>query len=208
MTWDGVKPNEGSLSRTSSSLLRGAQAADEAAWTRLVDAYSRLIYRWCRRSGLQAADAADVVQDVLRSVATNLKDFKHNPSEGSFRGWLRRITQRKLYDRYRQNKKLMGEATGGGDLNEWLASAVDDSDEESSVDVAVRRGHVLDWAAIQRVKSKVSERNWRIFWRVAVDGQPAAEAAAEFNVTVNVVRLTKSRILKRLREELASADNT
>jgi DNA-directed RNA polymerase specialized sigma24 family protein len=40
-----------------------------------------------------------------------------------------------------------------------------------------------------------------VFWRVAVGGHSPTEIAAELGVTQAAVRKTKSRILRRLREE-------
>ena len=42
---------------------------------------------------------------------------------------------------------------------------------------------------------------WQAFQRLAVDGRPAAEVAAELGTTVNAVLLAKSRVLRRLRQE-------
>jgi DNA-directed RNA polymerase specialized sigma24 family protein len=50
-------------------LLRVRDAGDRQAWSDFVDLYSPVIYRFGRRHGLQDADAADLVQEVLRSVA-------------------------------------------------------------------------------------------------------------------------------------------
>jgi RNA polymerase sigma-70 factor (ECF subfamily) len=39
------------------------------------------------------------------------------------------------------------------------------------------------------------------FWKTTVDGESAADAAADLNMTRNAVYLAKSRVLRRLREE-------
>jgi RNA polymerase sigma-70 factor (ECF subfamily) len=52
------------------------------------------------------------------------------------------------------------------------------------------------------LRSEFEEHTWRAFWRVAVDGQPAPEVAAELGMKPNAVRTAKSRVLRRLREEL------
>jgi hypothetical protein len=39
-----------------------------------------------------------------------------------------------------------------------------------------------------------------MFWRVAVDGQPAPAVAEEFAVTSAAVRQVKARVLRRLKE--------
>jgi RNA polymerase sigma-70 factor (ECF subfamily) len=46
------------------------------------------------------------------------------------------------------------------------------------------------------------ERTWQAFWRTAVDGRSAADVGAELGMTPGAVRVAKSRVLHRLREEL------
>ncbi|MGL5098329.1 MAG: RNA polymerase sigma factor, partial [Planctomycetia bacterium] len=40
-------------------------ASAAGAWDEFVDRYGRLLYRWCRRWGVQESDAEDVTQNVL-----------------------------------------------------------------------------------------------------------------------------------------------
>jgi RNA polymerase sigma-70 factor (ECF subfamily) len=44
---------------------------------------------------------------------------------------------------------------------------------------------------------------WQAFRRHVLEGRPAAEVAAELGQSLNSVALAKSRVLKRLRQELA-----
>jgi hypothetical protein len=55
-----------------------------------------------------------------------------------------------------------------------------------------------------QVRNEFSERDWRLFWRIVVDGQSAGEAGAEWGVSANAARLVKMRILRRLRQLMAS----
>src|SRR5262249_59291958 len=71
---DGPDPTPGSMptppaSATSLSLLERLRADDPDAWNRLVRLYGPLVLYWGRRAGLNEADAADLLQDVFRSVA-------------------------------------------------------------------------------------------------------------------------------------------
>ena len=43
---------------------------------------------------------------------------------------------------------------------------------------------------------------WQAFQRHALEGRPAAAVAAELGLSLNSVLLAKSRVLKRLRQEL------
>ena len=70
---------------------------DQLAWEEFVDQYGPMIYRWCRRWGLQDADAKDVTQQVLLTLPTKLASFKYNP-DGSFRAWLHTLAHHAWHD--------------------------------------------------------------------------------------------------------------
>jgi hypothetical protein len=53
---------------------------------------------------------------------------------------------------------------------------------------------------VERVRAEFSDRDWRFFWRVVVDGQSAVEVGEEYGVSANAVRLVKMRILRRMRQ--------
>src|SRR2546423_249387 len=63
-------------------------AAAGGAWSRFVDVSAPRVYGFARRHGLQDADAADLTQDVLRSVLGAAGRLEYDPARGSFRGWL------------------------------------------------------------------------------------------------------------------------
>lgn len=194
MTHSSVNFDGGSFERTSTSMLRGAKRDDQVAWTRLVESYGRLVYRWCRRAGLQSADAADVTQETLRAVARSIKDYRHGEPGQTFRGWLYRIAQNKIRDLYRRQQRSVGQAVGGLDHEAWRWPALS---EGSTTETAANTSGMA--AKLRLVESEFSQRNWRIFWRLSVDGQETSDVAAEFGVSENVVRLVKSRVTKRLR---------
>ena len=95
-----LNPNEGTISQTSATMLRAAKENDPIAWRRIVDNYSRRIYRWCRQAGVQAEDASDITQEVFQAVARKLVDFHRDQTGDSFRGWLYAITRNKIRDYY------------------------------------------------------------------------------------------------------------
>lgn len=212
-----VSPSDEPVSVTSLTLLRAAGDQQPAAWEDLVRIYSRRMYRWCRVAGLQPADAADVVQDALGAVARNLAGFRRDRPGDTFRGWLRRIVDNKVRDHYRGLAKRDDQACGGTDAHGMLAAAPDPAPEAAcgigpnsaaepqrdlSLAAAVSPLEPEAAAAIARVQHEVGPRNWRFFWRTAVDGQSAVEVGREFEVTANTVRIVKMRVLRRLRAEL------
>jgi RNA polymerase sigma-70 factor (ECF subfamily) len=57
--------------------------------------------------------------------------------------------------------------------------------------------------ALELIRQEFEGTNWQAFWRVTVEGERPADVAEALGVTVNIVYLAKSRILRRLREEFA-----
>lgn len=182
---------------TSSSLLARLRGQDKDAWNRLVALYGPLIYTWCRQRGLQAEDAADVVQEVFRSVAASVKDFKPEPN-GSFRGWLWTITRNRMFDFFRRRQRQPG-AIGGSDAQQRWAEIPESLDEsKQGADAAgnlVRR-------ALAMIRPDFSEASWQAFLRVVMEDQRPEDVARDLAISVNALYIAKSRILRRLRDEL------
>jgi len=86
-----------------SLLLRIRDASDEESWRTFVSIYAPLIYRSCRRRGLQDADAADVGQEVLVQVARSIRDFEYQPGRGRFRDWLGAVV-RNMVGKFLENQ--------------------------------------------------------------------------------------------------------
>lgn len=201
----GANTSNETTSHTQLSVVRGAQANDAGAWEALVRAYSRRIYRWCRIDGLQTADAANVVQEVLQSVAHNIGDFRRDRAGDSFRAWLRRITQNKVHDHFRRENRQLAHASGGTDAYELLASLPDIAVEPIETANLTGSREQERYAEVRnQVRNEFSDRDWRLFWRMVVDGQPPSEAAAEYGISANAARLVKMRVSRRFRQLVAA----
>src|SRR5437870_8680075 len=81
-----------------SLLVRLRDAQDEWAWSQFVEIYAPLVYGYARKHGLQDADAADLTQDILRTVAGAVGRLEYDPQRGSFRGWLFTVVRNRLRD--------------------------------------------------------------------------------------------------------------
>jgi RNA polymerase sigma-70 factor, ECF subfamily len=187
-------------SEPSSSLLDRVRAQDQAAWGRLVELYGPLVYRWCRRAGLQAADAADVGQEVFQAVARKVGDFHRDPAGGTFRGWLRAITRNKILDSFRRPAPGCP-AAGGSDAQRRLQELPTRVWEDAGPEAEAEDTRLLFRRAVELIRGEFEEGTWRAFWQTAVEERSPADVAADLGVTVNAVYLAKSRVLHRLREE-------
>ncbi len=183
---------------TSQSLLVRVKANDQDAWQRLVSLYSPLVVYWCRQGGVHGDDVQDVVQDVFGAVAVVMKTYRQDGTGSSFRAWLRGIARHKIRDHLRRGPAL---AEGGTEAQVRLSGLpVEDqtpalSESDGEVASLYRR-------ALEQVKSQFEDRTWQAFWRVAMDERSPSDVAAELGLSPNSVRQAKSRVLRRLKEEL------
>ena len=190
-----------SSTATSRSLLERIKTDDAAAWDRLISLYAPLAYRWCRRLDLPEQDIADVLQEVFQSVATHITAFRKEREGDTFRGWLRTITRHKVLDHFRKLGKEPG-GTGGTDAQIRFAAlpAAELSDEDDSSERRADRGVV--GRALELIRNEFEHRTWRAFWLTAVEDRVAGDVAIELGISPGAVRVAKSRVLSRLREEL------
>ena len=190
---------------TSGSLIRRAAASDPIAWQRLSAVYGPLVYQWCRNFGLQADDAADVVQDVFGALARGLAGFRREQPGDSFRGWLWTITRNKLRDHHRRAVQ-QPLAMGGSTAQLQWQQLPEQPPEETSDGELHRLRSELAQRALALMQQDFEPETWQAFWKTAVEQKAAREAAAELNTSIAAVYMAKSRVLRRLREELDGMD--
>ncbi len=190
---------------TSRSLLRRARERDADAWQKLTAVYTPLVYQWCRRAGLQVSDAADVAQEVFRSVSTGLDGFRKKRPEDSFRGWLWTVTRNKVCDHFRA-RAGEPDVQGGTEAQHWLQQVPEEAPNEQQ-DVTGQQLHSkLARHAVLLMQTDFEETTWRAFWLTAVELQPPQAVATELEMSVAAVYKAKSRVLRHLREELDGLD--
>ena len=198
-------PAARSSRRTPLSLLDRARDNDAAAWHRLVHLYSPLVYYWCGRVGVRPPDADDVLQEVFRTAAARLADFRRDEPGHTFRGWLRGMTRNLLHAHFRRVAREP-QAAGGSSARRQLEAVVDpaagpdEDDPPAELNALYRR-------ALELVRGEFEGRTWVAFWQVAVDGRRPADVAADLGMTPAAVRQAKSRVLRRLKAEIGDLAN-
>jgi RNA polymerase sigma-70 factor (ECF subfamily) len=182
------------MNTTSVSLLRRLrQPSDQEAWRRFVHLYTPLLYYWARSVHLPEADAADLVQEVLLVLIEKMPSFGYD-AQRSFRGWLRTVALNKWRERCRR-------FSNGPQPSDMPLSDIAISDQ---IDVFAEREY-CQWLvrqALEIMQDDFEPTTWKACWETTVSGRRAAEVAAELGISVDVVYSAKSRVLRRLREEL------
>jgi len=189
---------------TSLTLLERLQKSpdDPEAWAIFVERYQPRIRMWCRSWGLQGSDADDVAQDVLVKLFAALRKFQYDPS-GSFRAWLKTVTQHAWCDFVRARRKDLGQIA---DRVDTIVDSVDaQSDLERQLEDAFER-ELLEMA-MRRIKARIKDSTWDAFRLTALDGLSGVDAAGQLGIAVASVFVAKHRVHKMLQEEVRILKN-
>jgi RNA polymerase sigma-70 factor (ECF subfamily) len=182
-----------------SLLLQIRDSANHGAWREFVDLYGPVVYGFARKRGLQDADAADLMQDVMRSVSTAIGRLDYDRHQGTFRGWLFTITRNKVFN-FLSARRIRPQGSGDSSMNRMLDSHPDENEGADTWEIEYQRR--LASLAMERVKGEFQENTWRAFWLTAVQGMPVAEVSRQVGLSAGAIYVAKSRVLARLKEEV------
>jgi RNA polymerase sigma-70 factor (ECF subfamily) len=183
-----------------SLLVRIRDAGDADAWRQFVQIYSSLIYGFARKRGLQDADAADLMQDVLRSVAGAVGRLNYDTRKGTFRGWLYTVTRNKL-NNFLVGRQRQVRGTGDSNAQELLEEQAVENDGDAALWDQEYERRLFDWAA-EQVRGEFQDATWQAFWETAVEDRSAAEVGKTLGMSVGSIYVAKSRVLARLKETI------
>ena len=190
--------NDSPITRAS-LLLQIRDGSNHGAWREFMNLYGPVVYGFARKRGLQDADAADLMQDVMRSVHSAIGQLEYDRKRGSFAGWLFTITRNKIFN-FLSSRRIRPQATGDTSTNQMLNSHPDASDSSDTWEIEYQRR--LATLAMDKIKSEFQENTWRAFWLTAVEGVAASEAGQQVGLSPGAVYVAKSRVLARLKEEV------
>jgi len=177
---------------------------DQDSWKDFFDIYWRLIYSVAVKSGLTDAEAKDVVQETIISVAKDLPKFKQDRTLGSFKGWLRNITRWRIADRLRKRTRL-GEKARLSSVDGRRPFDVEEIADPAAGSEAFWdeqwQANLMD-AAMDRVKRRVKEEHYQMFDLYVLKQWPVKRVAETLGVNVAQVYLAKHRIASLIKKEV------
>ncbi len=186
-----------------SLLVRIQDPNDVAAWREFFDLYAAVVYGFARKRGLQDADAADLMQEVLRSVANHAGRLNYDRAKGTFRGWLYSVTRNKIFN-FLDKRRHQVQGTGDSAAHHRLEEHPDEPVDEETWDREYER-RTFAWA-VERVRYEFHEGTWQAFWLTAVEGLSAKEVSERLKMSPGAVYVAKSRVIARLRDEISQLD--
>lgn len=167
--------------------------AREVAWAEFCTLYEPVIAGFARRAGLDAGGVADVVQQVLTGFFTAQPKFAYTPAKGRFRGYLKvcvvnevsRVWAKQAADRKREQER---------------ASHDQEADAQWDGEWERQQLHL----ALERVRARYEDnQTFAAFHAVVVLGRAPEVVADELGLSRDSVYQARTRLLARLRLELA-----
>jgi RNA polymerase sigma factor (sigma-70 family) len=177
-----------------SLLVRIRRAEDAEAWQTFVSLYAPLVFNYSRRRGLQDADATDLTQEVMKEVTKSIRAFEYQPEKGRFRDWFGTVVRREL-GRFWARRKRAGKFASAETMTDLPAGRMDTAWDEEAHAQILR-------VALSRIRASFEAVTWEAFTRTWIDNRPAAEVADALGVPIETVYVAKSRVLKRLEDEV------
>ena len=202
--------NSGLIATRRSLVERLADWGDQLRWQEFFDTYWKLIHSVARRSGLTDAEAQEVVQETVITVAKNIDKLKYDPAIGSFKGWLLQITRWRIADQFR--KREPGDAKGPRSTDDRLTATIERVPDPRIVDLdglweASWKENLFE-AAVARVKKKVEPKQFQIFDCYVRKEWPAQKVAERLGVNVGQVYLARHRLGALLKKEVKALERS
>ena len=200
--------NSGLIATRRSLVDRLANWDDQRRWQEFFDTYWKLIYSAARKSGLADAEAQEVVQETVITVAKNIDRLKYDPAVGSFKGWLLQITRWRIADQFRKREP---EGAKRPHLQDDRFTATIERVPDSRI-VDLDAVWETEWkdnlleAAIARVKRKIDPKQFQIFDCYVRKEWPAQKVAERLRVTVGQVYLARHRVAALLKKEIKTLE--
>jgi RNA polymerase sigma factor (sigma-70 family) len=181
---------------------------DAEGWKAFFDLYWKLIYRVARQAGLSDAEAQDVVQETVITVAKKIPEFRYDPSKGSFKGWLLQLTRWRVLNHIRKKhyeqdgKRLPREEN----LDTSLLESHPNSDFEFEQIWDNEWMKNLMETAVDRVKATVNPKHYQMFFLHVLKGMAAKEVAGRLQVKVMEVYFAKYKIGRLIKNQIKSLE--
>ena len=174
------------------SMLAGIASGDEAAFQRLQERYSGLLYAAIRRILDDPADTEEVLQEVLNSLWR--KADQYHPGRGRPLTWLTSTARNRAIDRLRARKRQAR-------LKEAYTGAVDfihrGTTPVTGPEAAIRRDTC---ASVRSAVMELSEIQREVIEKVYFEGLTQQEIADQLGEPLGTVKARVRRGLAKLRQ--------
>lgn len=186
---------------------------DQRTWNEFYQTYWRLVYSVATKSGLTREEAFDVVQETIIAIARQVQRGQYDPRAGSFKAWLLQMTRWRILDQFRARKRQPSLADQGDAYTEDNTSVILDKiaqEKENQLDKMWDK----EWkdnifaAALERVKSRVSPRQFQIFDCYVLKGWGVKKTSEVLGINAAQVYLAKHRVGNLVKKEVKGLESS
>jgi RNA polymerase sigma-70 factor, ECF subfamily len=187
-----------STSTSSFFLERLQDGESDAVWDQFCARYEPVLMAFARRAGLQEEDARDVVQEALMAFLEGFRAGRYERHRGRLRSWLQGIVFHKTQDTLRRLSRREVQMVDPSNATAFLDRIPDRKELEDVFEQEWERGVLTE--CLQQVRREVDPLTFQAFELYAMADQTADQVARQLGISLNVVYLSKSRVLSRMRE--------
>ena len=178
---------------------------DQRSWDEFYRTYWRLIYSVAIKAGLREDEAWDVVQETVLTIAKQSLKNTYDPERGSFKMWLWNVTRWRINDQFRLRGKGPAPAASTAEAapTREPVENLPDTSNNNFTEIWERewQENVMK-AALERVKMRVSPRQFQIFECNVLQGMNATDVRRLLGVSMTQVYLAKHRGGSVLKKEI------
>lgn len=164
--------------------------------------YTPLLRYWLNRWRVPEAEFEDLLQEIWVALGPKLGGYRPGPGR-SFRRWMCGVARHKTLDWHRRRAMKPDVAAGGSVALQRLGQVAEPIDLDDAEDSGEREEKRKLYArAIAELRGEFTDNTWRAFVGVAIESRTAADVGVELGLSSSAVRMAKSRVLRRVRQEL------
>jgi RNA polymerase sigma-70 factor (ECF subfamily) len=182
-------------------LMRLRDRADTLTWAEFHERYGQLLYRYARSRGASHSDAEDVVQEVEMYLFKAMQGFEYDARKGRFRAYLRSAVMHAIGRRAHKNARQP--AALDPHTFDYVGAERDASGDERWE--REWQLHRLRWA-MRCIAGEFESKTLKAFEMHVLADRTVAETAEALGISRDSVYQAKSRVLKRLRQQLETLD--
>lgn len=163
-------------------LIENCKTDDTKAQGELYKLFSSKLFSICLKYSRNYAEAEDNLQDAFLTIFDKIEQYKH---EGSFEGWLKRITVNTVMQQYRKEKVFEI-------VNENVAEEIVIEIEEDA----------LSMDFLLKCIQELPDRYRLVFNLYVLDGYSHKEIASMLNINIGTSKSNLARARKQLKETI------
>jgi RNA polymerase sigma-70 factor (ECF subfamily) len=178
---------------------------DQKSWDEFFNTYSKLIFEFACNAGLNEAEAQDVVQETMTTVAKQIHEFQANSAHGSFKAWLLQLARWRVADQLRKRLDALAVIDSNSDSGSQtsLLNRVPDPASlnlDALWDANWRRNTLQ--IALTRLKTKVDPAQYQMFYLHVVKEWRGRQVAEKLGVKTAHVYFASYKISRLLKKEV------